>query len=100
MDCFYEFCLFRQNETANPDNCDYLACKNRCEGTFAFSADCYIMDADEIAKITNNVKCWQCKYLMFSDCYGECSKGNISGIVQPHFSCGKGVIRNVDKSKD
>ena len=54
MDCFYEFCLFRQNETANPDNCDYLACKNRCEGTFAYSADCYIMDADEIAKITNN----------------------------------------------
>ena len=21
-------------------------------------------------------------------------------IVQPHFSCGKGVIRSVDKSKD
>lgn len=50
MDCFYEFCLFRQNETANPDNCDYLACKNRCEGTFAYSADCYIPTADEIAK--------------------------------------------------
>ena len=50
--------------------------------------------------LNNDIECWQCKYLMFSDCYGECSKGNISGIVQPHFSCGKGVIRNVDKSKD
>ena len=54
MDWFNEFCQFRQNETANPDNCDCLTCKNRCEGTFAFSADCYIMDVDEIAKITNN----------------------------------------------
>lgn len=48
----------------------------------------------------NNIECCQCQYLMFSDCYGECSKENISGIVQPHFSCGKGAIRNVDKSKD
>lgn len=39
MDCFNHFCGFRQNETANPDNCDYLACKNRCEGIFAYSAD-------------------------------------------------------------
>ena len=50
--------------------------------------------------LNNNVECCQCQHLMFSDCYGECSKGNIYGIVQPHFSCGKGVIRNVDKSKD
>ena len=50
--------------------------------------------------LNNNIECCQCQHLMFSDCYGECSKGNISGIVQPHFSCGKGVIGNVDKSKD
>lgn len=50
--------------------------------------------------LNNNIECCQCQHLMFSDCYGECSKGNISGIVQPHFSCGKGVIKNVDKSKD
>lgn len=50
--------------------------------------------------LNNNIECCQCQYFMFSDCYGECSKENISGIVQPHFSCGKGVIRNVDKSKD
>lgn len=42
----------------------------------------------------NKIECRQCQYLMFSDCYGECSKGNISGVVQPNFSCGKGVIRN------
>lgn len=42
----------------------------------------------------NKIECRQCRHLMFSDCYGECSKGNISGAVQPHFSCGKGVVRN------
>ena len=42
----------------------------------------------------NKIECRQCQYLMFSDCYGECSKGNISGAVKPHFSCGKGVSRN------
>lgn len=50
MDCFYFLCQFRQNETANPDNCECLACQNRCDGTFAYSADCYILTADEIAK--------------------------------------------------
>ena len=50
--------------------------------------------------LNDDVEGCQCQHLMFSDCYGECSKGNISGIVQPHFSCGKGVIRNVDKLKD
>ena len=44
--------------------------------------------------LNNNVECCQRQHLMFSDCYGECSKGNISGIVQPHFSCGKGKFRN------
>ena len=42
----------------------------------------------------NKIECRQCQYLMFSDCYGECSKGNISGVVKPHFSCGKGVAKN------
>lgn len=42
----------------------------------------------------NKIECRQCQYLMFSDCYGECSKGNISGAVKPHFSCGKGVVKN------
>ena len=42
----------------------------------------------------NKIECRECQYLMFSDCYGECSKGNISGVVKPHFSCGKGAIRN------
>lgn len=37
----------------------------------------------------NNVKCKDCEYLMFSDWYGECSKG-FKGIVSPNDSCGKG----------
>ena len=31
--------------------------------------------------------CKNCKHLQFSDCYGECSKGYISGIVHPYDSC-------------
>ena len=30
-----------------------------------------------------------CKYLIFSDCYGECSKA-IKGIVQPDDFCAYG----------
>lgn len=32
------------------------------------------------------VKCYECKYLMFSDCYGECRIG-IRGIVRPNDCC-------------
>ena len=35
------------------------------------------------------VRCKECKYLMFSDCYGECSKGHL-GIVMPHDFCSYG----------
>lgn len=37
----------------------------------------------------NDVKCVNCKHLMFSDCYGECAKG-YKGIVSPNDSCGRG----------
>lgn len=32
------------------------------------------------------IRCKDCKYLMFSDCYGECSKA-IKGIVMPDDFC-------------
>ena len=32
------------------------------------------------------VRCKDCKYLMFSDCYGECSRGYL-GIVRPDCYC-------------
>lgn len=41
---------------------------------------------------TNNVKCKDCEYLMFSDIYGECSKA-YKGIVSPNDSCGKGKLK-------
>lgn len=37
----------------------------------------------------NSVRCIECKHLMFSDCYGECSQG-YKGIVRPNDSCGRG----------
>lgn len=35
------------------------------------------------------VRCRECKYLMFSDCYGECSKRHM-GIVSPNDFCSYG----------
>ena len=48
-------------------------------------------------KYVHEKKAKECKNLMFSDCYGECKKGYITGIVKPDFSCGKGVKKD---SKD
>ena len=35
------------------------------------------------------VRCKDCKHLMFSDCYGECSRGYM-GIVSPDDYCSYG----------
>lgn len=35
------------------------------------------------------VKCKDCKYLMLSDCYGECGAGHL-GIVRPDDFCSHG----------
>ena len=35
------------------------------------------------------VRCKDCKYLMFSDCYGECGKGHM-GIVSTYDFCSYG----------
>jgi hypothetical protein len=39
------------------------------------------------------VYCKDCKYLTFSDCYGECGKA-ILGIVKPDDYCSRGVKTN------
>ena len=46
-------------------------------------ADAHTVDAVEV------VRCKDCKYLMFSDCYGECGKGHM-GIVRPDDFCSYG----------
>lgn len=49
------------------------------------------VEIDDIVKeltegSTEEVKCMECEHLMFSDMYGECSKGH-RGIVRPDDSC-------------
>lgn len=41
------------------------------------------------ADVVPVVRCCDCKHLMFSDCYGECSKGYM-GIVSPNDYCSYG----------
>ena len=41
------------------------------------------------ADVVPVVRCKDCKHLMFSDCYGECSRGYM-GIVSPDDYCSYG----------
>ena len=43
------------------------------------------LDKDEV----EIVRCKDCKYLMFSDCYGECKRNHL-GIVRPDDYCSRG----------
>lgn len=36
------------------------------------------------------VHCIDCKHLMFSDMYGECSRCNLNGLVNPDDYCSRG----------
>lgn len=73
---------------------DYRSANKRCKHPGTACSDCRREFWMQEVEDENKIECRQCQYLMFSDCYGECSKGNISGVVKPHFSCGKGAIRN------
>lgn len=48
-------------------------------------------------KITNDVqevvRCGDCRFLTFSDMYGECGKG-IMGVVNPNDYCSRGERRD------
>lgn len=44
---------------------------------------------EDYKQYTNRVHCKDCQHLMFSDHYGECSKG-YRGIVSPEDSCEHG----------
>lgn len=59
-------------------------------------SDLSVTDKECIATVFNRyserveiVKCKDCKYLMFSDCYGECAQTHM-GIVSPNDFCSYG----------
>lgn len=45
------------------------------------------------------VRCRDCKYLMFSDFYGECGKGHM-GVVGPDDFCSRGERKDGCKMDD
>ena len=47
------------------------------------------VDEMPAADVTEVVRCKDCKYLMFSDFYGECGIG-LLGIVSPDDYCSRG----------
>ena len=48
------------------------------------------------ADVVEVVCCKNCKHLMFSDFYGECTKGYM-GIVRPNDYCSKGERKESEK---
>ena len=48
-----------------------------------------LLEDTPAADVVEVVCCKNCKHLMFSDFYGECTKGYM-GIVQPNDYCSKG----------
>ena len=53
--------------------------------------DEYIKRSD----VVEVVRCKDCKYLMFSDCYGECKRNHL-GIVRPDDFCSRGKREDGD----
>lgn len=54
--------------------------------TFIERNKAYYSELATIIKEYKEPRCKNCKHLMFSDCYGECSKA-YKGIVNPKDSC-------------
>lgn len=48
-----------------------------------------LIDNHPAADVVEVVRCKDCKHLMFSDCYGECSQSHM-GIVRPNDFCNYG----------
>lgn len=47
-------------------------------------------EAFPAAEVEPVVHCADCIHLMFSDCYGECKRGYLGGIVRPDDYCSRG----------
>lgn len=48
---------------------------------------------EKMDNVASVVRCKDCKFLMFSDCYGECRRGHF-GIVSPNDYCSRGTRKD------
>lgn len=77
-----------------PDVMTYPERKETKESLRAYiETDKSIPNAAAVCDTQEVVRCKDCKHLMFSDCYGECSQTH-KGIVQPDDFCGYGKRRD------
>lgn len=58
-----------------------------------FTEELYECKTADVAEV---VRCIDCKHLMFSDCYGECSRGYM-GIVSPDDFCSRGERKDGER---
>lgn len=79
----YHLKCIREKYGLNPNNF-YDLCK-----LFGYVKAEDVTDINDGCKSEDIVYCKDCEYLMFSDCYGECSQAH-KGIVSPDDSCGYG----------
>lgn len=76
-----EYCMELYNEMNYPGRSEEFM--TAIDVAIADLTDAPTVDAVEV------VRCLDCKYLMFSDCYGECGKGYM-GVVRPDDFCSRG----------
>lgn len=47
MDCFNHLCGFRQNTTTDYNNCECLACQNRCINPVTYNDELILLSEEE-----------------------------------------------------
>lgn len=77
---------------------DALIKEANADGAYGYVDAKQIADAPTVDAV-EVVRCKDCKYLMFSDCYGECGQGHM-GIVRPDDFCSYGERRTNENEPD
>lgn len=67
--------------------CVNCACNKVCNHDLYGFENCG--NSISAADVVEVVRCKDCRYLMFSDCYGECKQNHL-GIVRPDDYCSYG----------
>lgn len=80
--------------------CDMIVAEDKDQNKPLYCSNCGQCLEWDLEKIKGEiVHCGDCKHLMFSDCYGECSKA-YKGIVNPDDWCPFGELKDRYKNSN
>lgn len=81
--------IFQYPKPAKPITIFFNSRQNALNVKKILEIDDSIPNAATVCDMQEVVHCKDCKYLMFSDCYGECAEAH-KGIVNPEDFCSYG----------